>query len=89
MVQPTASAGATLQVIWLSGQFQGVIIAQTPIGSLKTLWGLMLSSKSNVLSTLAASMMFLPIQESHVTYYVGGVLCMLFGLYLVQLSYAK
>jgi hypothetical protein len=32
-VQPAASAGATLQTIWLSGQFQGVMSAQTPIGS--------------------------------------------------------
>ena len=36
MVQPAASAGATLQVIWLSGQFQGVISPTTPIGSLTT-----------------------------------------------------
>ena len=34
MVQPVASAGATLQAIWFSGQFHGVISAQTPIGSL-------------------------------------------------------
>ena len=33
-VQPAAMAGATLQTIWLSGQFHGVISAQTPIGSL-------------------------------------------------------
>ena len=33
MVQPAASAGATLQAIWLIGQFQGVIKAQTPTGS--------------------------------------------------------
>ena len=32
-VQPAASAGATLAVIWYSGQFHGVISAQTPIGS--------------------------------------------------------
>ncbi|MNP02059.1 hypothetical protein D3C76_938970 [compost metagenome] len=32
-VQPAASAGAILQVSWLSGQFQGVINPQTPIGS--------------------------------------------------------
>ena len=32
-VQPAASAGATLQAIWLIGQFQGVINPQTPIGS--------------------------------------------------------
>ena len=33
-VQPAASAGATLQTIWFNGQFQGVISAATPIGSL-------------------------------------------------------
>lgn len=43
----------------------------------------------SVFVTLAASMMFLPIQEFHVTYYISGVVCMLLGLYLVQLSYAK
>ncbi len=34
IVQPAASAGATLQAIWLIGQFHGVISAHTPIGSL-------------------------------------------------------
>ncbi len=34
IVQPVASAGATLQAIWLAGQFQGVMKPQTPIGSL-------------------------------------------------------
>ncbi len=33
IVQPVASAGKTLQAIWLSGQFHGVIIPTTPIGS--------------------------------------------------------
>lgn len=33
MVQPVARAGATLEAVWLIGQFQGVIIATTPIGS--------------------------------------------------------
>src|SRR5262245_35784753 len=33
MVQPAASAGATLQAIWLSGQFQGVIMPATQPGS--------------------------------------------------------
>ena len=33
MVQPVASAGAILQAIWLTGQFQGVMKPQTPIGS--------------------------------------------------------
>jgi hypothetical protein len=36
MVQPAAMAGATLQTIWFNGQFHGVIIATTPIGSRKT-----------------------------------------------------
>ena len=33
IVQPAASAGATLQAIWLAGQFQGVMSPQTPTGS--------------------------------------------------------
>ena len=33
MVQPTAKAGATLQAIWLIGQFHGVMNPHTPIGS--------------------------------------------------------
>ena len=33
MVQPAASAGATFAPIWFSGQFHGVISAQTPTGS--------------------------------------------------------
>ena len=33
-VHPAANAGATLQTIWFSGQFQGVISAATPIASL-------------------------------------------------------
>ncbi len=36
MVQPAASAGATLQAIWFSGQFQGVIMPMTPTGSRNT-----------------------------------------------------
>ena len=36
MVQPAASAGATLQAIWFSGQFQGVIMPMTPTGSRTT-----------------------------------------------------
>src|SRR3569832_925734 len=32
-VQPAASAGATLQTIWLIGQFHGVMSPQTPTGS--------------------------------------------------------
>jgi hypothetical protein len=37
MVQPAASAGATLAAIWFNGQFQGVISAHTPIGSRSTI----------------------------------------------------
>ena len=36
MVQPAASAGATLQAIWFNGQFQGVIMPTTPTGSRST-----------------------------------------------------
>lgn len=36
MVQPAAIAGATLQAIWLSGQFHGVIMPMTPTGSRTT-----------------------------------------------------
>ena len=34
-MQPAASAGATLQAIWLSGQFHGVIRPHTPMGSFR------------------------------------------------------
>jgi len=37
MVQPAAMAGATLQTIWLIGQFHGVISPTTPIGS-RAIW---------------------------------------------------
>ncbi len=33
IVQPAASAGATLHMIWLIGQFHGVISPQTPTAS--------------------------------------------------------
>ena len=33
IVQPAASAGATLHMIWFTGQFQGVMKPHTPIGS--------------------------------------------------------
>ena len=33
MVQPAASAGATLQAIWFAGQFHGVMSPHTPTGS--------------------------------------------------------
>jgi hypothetical protein len=36
MVQPAASAGPALRVIIAAGKFQGVIAAQTPIGSFST-----------------------------------------------------
>ena len=36
MVQPAASAAPALRVIMAAGKFQGVIAAQTPIGSLTT-----------------------------------------------------
>jgi hypothetical protein len=55
IVQPTANAGATLQEIWFTGQFQGVIKPQTPIGSLNKRWLPNCSSNSNVRSTLSAS----------------------------------
>ena len=35
-VQPATSAGATLAMIWLIGQFQGVMSAHTPTGSRRT-----------------------------------------------------
>jgi hypothetical protein len=55
IVQPTASAGATLQQIWLSGQFHGVIMPTTPIGSFtsRVLPSSLLGSKSG--SNLRAS----------------------------------
>ena len=37
IVQPAAIAGATLQAIWLSGQFHGVIMPMTPTGSLTSM----------------------------------------------------
>jgi len=36
MVQPAARAGPALRVIMAAGKFQGVMAAQTPIGSLIT-----------------------------------------------------
>ena len=45
MVQPAASAGATLQAIWFSGQFHGVIMPMTPTGSRSTVAVPMVSSK--------------------------------------------
>jgi hypothetical protein len=37
MAQPAAIAGSTLQAIWLRGQFHGVIMPQTPMGSRVTM----------------------------------------------------
>ncbi len=36
IVQPAASAGATLQAIWFAGQFHGVMRPHTPTGSRTT-----------------------------------------------------
>ncbi len=52
-VQPAASAGATLQLIWLIGQFHGVINPQTPTASRRTCVVPICSSNSNVLSTFS------------------------------------
>jgi hypothetical protein len=52
MVQPAASAGATLQAIWFSGQFQGVISPTTPIPSRTTRVPLRCSSNANASSAL-------------------------------------
>ena len=54
MVQPAASAGATLQAIWLIGQFHGVIIPTTPTGSRTIIVRPLASSNSNVFSTASA-----------------------------------
>src|SRR5262252_9097476 len=51
MVQPAASAGATLQAIWFNGQFHGVIIPTTPTGSRTTTADGSVSSNSYFLST--------------------------------------
>src|SRR5690606_5038256 len=56
MVQPVASAGATLQVTWFIGQFQGVISAHTPTGSRTTMVVPICSSNSKSLSTFSATM---------------------------------
>ena len=45
MVQPAASAGAILQAIWFMGQFHGVTMPATPIGSRTTMAAPMRSSK--------------------------------------------
>ena len=50
MVQPAARAGATLQAIWFSGQFHGVIKPTTPMPSRTTRVPLRWSSNSNASS---------------------------------------
>mmetsp|Transcript_13748 Transcript_13748/g.22067 ORF Transcript_13748/g.22067 Transcript_13748/m.22067 type:complete len:208 (+) Transcript_13748:545-1168(+) len=47
IVQPTRSAGMAFRKTWFIGQFQGVIIAQTPIGSLRMRSAPMAYSNSN------------------------------------------
>ena len=54
MVQPVAMAGATLQTIWLRGQFQGVMKPQTPIGSFTISVGPRSSSNLKFFSTSMA-----------------------------------
>ncbi len=46
IVQPAASAGATLHAIWLIGQFHGVMKPHTPAGSL-TMWDVPRSSSNS------------------------------------------
>ena len=59
MVQPAANAGPTLQVIWLRGQFHGVIRPTTPTGSLAMsevplrCWNSKLPSTSTIFSRWA------------------------------------
>ena len=54
MVQPAASAGATLQAIWLIGQFHGVIMPTTPTGSYSIAVVPCTFSNSNSFSTFMA-----------------------------------
>ena len=56
IVQPAASAGATLQAIWLAGQFHGVISPQTPTGSRTTMVEPSIRSNLNSFSTFSATM---------------------------------
>ncbi len=56
MVQPAASAGATLQAIWFAGQFQGVIMPTTPMGSRTIRVAPWARSNSNVSSTSIATL---------------------------------
>ena len=56
MVQPAASAGATLAAIWLSGQFQGVMNAQTPMPSYSIRLVPMSSLNSNDSSAFCVAM---------------------------------
>ena len=54
IVQPAASAGATLAPIWFSGQFHGVMRAHTPIGSETTVDVPTCSSNSKPFSVSSA-----------------------------------
>ena len=56
MVQPAASAGATLQAIWFAGQFHGVMRPHTPTGSRTTLVVPCIFSNSKSLRTPSATM---------------------------------
>ena len=56
IVQPAASAGATLHAIWFAGQFHGVISAQTPTGSRTIVVEPCAFSSSNFLSSDAATL---------------------------------
>ena len=54
-MQPAARAGATLQAIWLAGQFQGVISPHTPTGSrrMRVLpWGFSNTKSCNALAVV-------------------------------------
>ena len=54
-MHPAASAGATLQAIWFTGQFHGVMRPQTPIGSLRMSVEPLSSSNLKLPSTFAIS----------------------------------
>ncbi len=54
MQLPAAIAGPTLAVIWFKGQFHGVIIPTTPIGSWRMLLPLTSVSNAKLASALAA-----------------------------------
>ena len=64
MVQPVASAGNTLTAIWLMGQFHGVIMPQTPIGSFTISVAPRCSSNLKFFSTSMAVLRW-PVPEAH------------------------